>query len=257
VEAVVGNKLLVRDLEKWFPREDGTPMKVLDKVSFEVEANAITCIVGPSGCGKTTLLNMLAGLEDIDGGTVESVVDGGGQRRKPTIGYVFQNARLLPWKRVNDNIKLALKGAKVPREEWEHRATKYLELVGLLDFREQYPLYLSGGMRQRVALARALAVEADLVLMDEPFASVDELTAVRLREQTRELCKQLGCTVLFVTHNLYEASYVSDYVVILTARPARAFQHVAFPNPHHRVWGAPDMYEFARKLEEIVMALEE
>jgi ABC-type nitrate/sulfonate/bicarbonate transport system ATPase subunit len=200
---------------------------------------------------------MISGLEDIMGGTIESIDESIGERRRPTIGYVFQNARLLPWKGVGDNIKLALKGAKVPVEEREHRVNKYLAMVGLVEFKEQYPLYLSGGMRQRVALARALAVEADLVLMDEPFSSVDELTAVRLREQTKSICEQLGCTVLFVTHNIFEAAFMSNYVVTLSTRPSRVRENLVNPNPKIKTWGAPEMYEFAKEIEEIVMAAEE
>jgi NitT/TauT family transport system ATP-binding protein len=131
-----------------------------------------------------------------------------------------------------------------------------LDLVGLREYADQFPLYLSGGQRQRVGLARALAIESDLVLMDEPFASVDELTARQLRQTTRRLCEQLHRTVLFVTHNLPEAAYMSDYVVTLTTRPARLAEYVSNPLPAPRNW-TPEIYRFAAELEAKVTFKEE
>jgi ABC-type nitrate/sulfonate/bicarbonate transport system ATPase subunit len=163
---------------------------------------------------------------------------------------------LLPWKTIGDNIGLALKGASVARDQWEKRIGHYLELVGLEEYINQYPLYLSGGQRQRVGLARALAIESDLVLMDEPFASVDELTARQLRQTTRRLCEQLHRTVLFVTHNLAEAAYMSDYVVTLTRRPASLDAYVTNPLLSPRQWG-PEIYGFAAELETKVTLKEE
>jgi len=153
-------------------------------------------------------------------------------------------------------LRLALKGAGVAESEWEKRVRHYLELVELEEYINQFPLYLSGGQRQRVGLARALAIESDLVLMDEPFASVDELTARQLRQTTRRLCEQLHRTVLFVTHNLAEAAYMSDYVVTLTRRPARLDAFVPNPLPTPRQWG-PEIYRFAAELETKVTLKEE
>ncbi|MQA87644.1 MAG: ATP-binding cassette domain-containing protein [Streptosporangiales bacterium] len=223
-------------------------MKVLDRASFELREGSVTALIGPSGCGKTTLLNAIVGLERLDGGDLVFRNDDGQQQSRPLIGYVFQGPRLLPWKRVGDNIRLALQGANVPREEWETRVHKYLDLAGLSEFVDQYPLYLSGGQRQRVGLARALAIESGLVLMDEPFASVDELTARQLRETSRALCEQLHRTVLFVTHNLSEAAYMSDYVVVLSGRPARVQEYVENSLPTPRRWG-PEVHQFAAELE--------
>jgi len=169
---------------------------------------------------------------------------------------VFQSPRLLPWKTIGENIALALKGAGVPKAQWEARVEHYLKLVRLEEYRHQFPLYLSGGQRQRVGLARAQAIESELVLMDEPFASVDELTARQLRQTTRHLCEQLHRTVLFVTHNLPEAAYMSDYVVTLTRRPARLDAYVANPLPTPRRWG-PGVYNFAAELENKVALKEE
>jgi NitT/TauT family transport system ATP-binding protein len=183
-------------------------------------------------------------------------VNHGRPEERPLIGYVFQTPRLLPWKTIGENISLALKGAGVVRTQWEARVTHYLELVGLEEYINQFPLYLSGGQRQRVGLARALAIESDIVLMDEPFASVDELTARQLRQTTRRLCEQLHRTVLFVTHNLAEAAYMGDYVVTLTNRPARLDSYVTNPLPSPHQWGA-DIYTFAAELETKVTLREE
>ena len=240
-------ELVVKDAEKWFRREDGSPFKVIDRLSFQARAGCVTVLIGPSGCGKSTLLNSIVGLEQLDHGDLFFVSNGKNQER-PLIGYVFQSPRLLPWKTIGDNIALALKGAGVARSDSAARVKQYLKLVGLEEYINQFPLYLSGGQRQRVGLARALAVESDVVLMDEPFASVDELTARQLRETTRRLCAQLHRTVLFVTHNLAEAAYMSDYVVTLTRRPAALDEYVTNPLPTPRHWG-PEIYNFAAQLE--------
>lgn len=248
-------KLLVKDAEKWFRREDGSPFKVIDRLSFEARSGCVTVLIGPSGCGKSTLLNSIVGLEKLDRGELLFVNDGDA-RERPLIGYVFQSPRLLPWKTIGENIALALKGAGVARDAWGLQIERYLKLVGLEEYINQYPLYLSGGQRQRVGLARALAVESDVVLMDEPFASVDELTARQLRETTRHLCEQLHRTVLFVTHNLAEAAYMSDFVVTLTRRPASLDEYVTNPLPTPRRWGA-EIYSFAAQLETKVTLKEE
>ena len=248
-------ELRVHDAEKWFRREDGRPFKVIDRLSFHAREGSETVLIGPSGCGKSTLLNSIVGLESLDRGEL-TFSDGGQSRDRPLIGYVFQSPRLLPWKTIGENVALAIKGAGVARGEWAARVRRYLELVGLEEYVNQFPLYLSGGQRQRVGLARALAVESDIVLMDEPFASVDELTARQLRQTTRRLCEQLRRTVLFVTHNLAEAAYMSDYVVTLTNRPARLDAYVTNPLPSPRHWG-PAIYNFAAELETKVTLKEE
>ena len=247
--------LLVNDAEKWFRREDGQPVKILNRLTFEAREGFVTVLVGPSGCGKSTLLNSIVGLEKLDRGDL-LFVKNGERRERPLIGYVFQSPRLLPWRTVGDNIRLALRGAAVARTEWDSRVERYLKMVGLMEYANQYPLYLSGGQRQRVGLARALAVESDLVLMDEPFASVDELTARQLRQTTRRLCEELHRTVLFVTHNLAEAAYMSDFVVTLTRRPASLQEYVANPLASPREWG-PEIYKFAADLENKVSLKEE
>jgi NitT/TauT family transport system ATP-binding protein len=215
---------------KYFPREDGKQMLVLDGVSFETKEFGITCLLGPSGCGKSTLLNVISGLEPLEQGRAE-VVSNHRESGKddPRLGYVFQDPRLLHWKRVEDNLTFALRGMRIPRKAWEERIKKYLSLVGLLDFRKQYPLYLSGGMRQRVGLARGLVIEPEVLLMDEPYSKLDHLTARKLREDTLEICARLRQTALLVTHDVEEAAYMGDRIVIFSPRPARITD--IFDNP--------------------------
>ncbi len=148
-------ELVVQDIEKWFRREDGQPFKVIDRLSFQAKEGSVTVLIGPSGCGKSTLLNSIVGLERLDRGELKFVNNGKSQER-PLIGYVFQSPRLLPWKTIGDNLRLALKGAGVAEAESEKRVRHYLALVGLDEYINQFPLYLSGGQRQRVGLARAL-----------------------------------------------------------------------------------------------------
>jgi ABC-type nitrate/sulfonate/bicarbonate transport system ATPase subunit len=215
---------------KFFSREDGSDMLVLDKVSFDTKEFGITCLLGPSGCGKSTLLNAISGLERLDQGRIEVVANNGAAKdHQARLGYVFQDARLLNWKSVEDNLTFALKGMAIAPTEWPGRLQKYLDLVGLAEFRNQFPLYLSGGMRQRVGLARGLVIEPEVLLMDEPFSKLDQLTARRLREETLGICARLKQSTVMVTHDVEEAAYMGDRIVILCARPARIVD--IFDNP--------------------------
>ncbi len=230
---------------KSFVREDGAEMRVLDGVTFEARDNGITCLLGPSGCGKSTLLNAIAGLEKLDAGKIEFQVSSLNfvgtevfsnphlkpETRNLKLGYVFQDPRLLNWKRVEGNLTFAFRGMSVPRDEWKPRLEKYLGLVGLAEFRRQYPLFLSGGMRQRVGLARALAIEPEVLLMDEPFSKLDQLTARKLRRDTLNICARLNQTALLVTHDVEEAAYMGDRIVIFSARPARIVEVLDNPLP--------------------------
>ena len=220
---------------KYYPREDGSDMLVLNGVSFDTKEFGITCLLGPSGCGKSTLLNAISGLERLDGGRIEVISQNGtGKGEAPRLGYVFQDARLLNWKNVERNLAFALKGMGVAQAEWPERLGKYLDLVGLTEFRHQFPLYLSGGMRQRVGLARGLVIEPEVLLMDEPFSKLDQLTARRLRQETLGICDRLKQTTVLVTHDVEEAAYMGDRVVILCARPARIVEVLENPLPPGR-----------------------
>jgi NitT/TauT family transport system ATP-binding protein len=196
----------VQNLRKVFAGEDRAVV-ALDSVSFEASGHTFVSIVGPSGCGKSTLLNVLAGVESPSSGTVEIVQDG----RRARIGYVFQAPRLLPWRSVMDNMFFVQKDRD---EQARERVAKYLDMVGLSDFKNAYPAQLSGGMQQRVGIARAFSIEPDALLMDEPFSHLDAITARSLRHQLHDMWKATGKTVLFVTHDVGEAVELSNRIVV-------------------------------------------
>jgi NitT/TauT family transport system ATP-binding protein len=176
------------------------------------------CLVGPSGCGKTTLLRLMHGLLEPDSGQV--LIDGNRLAKPgPHAGFVFQSFRLLPWRTVLDNIEFPLQIQDVPRRERLQRAREYLRLVGLEDFEHSYPHELSGGMQQRVGLARALALEPQILLMDEPFAALDAQTREFMQMELGRIWEHLGIAVVFVTHSLDEALFLADRIVLMGPRP--------------------------------------
>ena len=195
-------------------------VRALDGVTFDVPKGELTSIIGPSGCGKTTTLKVVAGLAEPTSGTVEvngvPVTEPG-----PDRAFVFQDFALLPWATVLRNAAFGLELRGVPRKQREEAAREYVEKVGLSGFEDAYPHQLSGGMRQRVGLARALAVDAEILLMDEPFASVDEQIRRQFQEDLLHLLSDERKTVIFVTHSIEEAVYVSDQIVILSRGPSR------------------------------------
>ena len=198
----------------------------VDGVSMRIGAGEFVALVGPSGCGKSTILRMMAGLDQPDSGHVR--VGGGTDGR---LSYVFQDAHLLPWRSVADNVRLPLELAGVARDASGRAALDSLSAVGLRDFATRYPSQLSGGMRMRVSLARALVSHPHLLLLDEPFGALDEITRHSLQEQLRQLWLGGGLTVVFVTHSIAEATFLADRVVVFTPRPARVVldHHVSLP----------------------------
>lgn len=249
----MGVRVEVHQLVKSFADRRGTPIPVLDGVSLRVDG--FVCVLGPSGCGKSTLLNVVAGVERPDRGEVrfyrgDASIDRGSVR----IGYVFQDPRLLNWRTVRGNVEFGLQSLPLSASERRERADAYLRLVQMEDFADQFPLFLSGGMRQRVGLARALALEPDVVLMDEPFSKLDEITARELRQELLEIQARLGQRILFVTHNPSEAALLGDRIYVLSSRPARVLAEVENPLSKPRRADAPEVAELAR---EIVERLEE
>ena len=225
----------VRDLTKTFLRPGvDRPFTVLDALSLSVEEGQFVSIVGPSGCGKSTLLNIIAGIEGYDGGSVTVAPRRGTPDHQPRVGYVFQSPRLLNWLTVAGNLEFVLEAQSVPRERWQKLVADHLELVGLGGQERNYPLNLSGGMQQRVAIARALAIEPDILLMDEPFSHLDAITARKMRFDLMDILLRARPTILFVTHDLAEAVFLSDRIYMMETRPARIFKEVAIDLPRPR-----------------------
>ena len=227
--------IAVENLTKLFPKpgRDGA-FTVLEGISITVEEGAFVSIVGPSGCGKSTLLNVIAGIETSDGGSVRLAPRAARANAEPRIGYVFQSPRLLNWLTVEDNIRFVLEAQNVPRSSWPELVRRNLALVGLAGQERNSPLNLSGGMQQRVAIARALAIEPDILLMDEPFSHLDAITARKMRFDLMEILARAKPTILFVTHDLAEAVFLSDRIYMMTTRPARIFKRVSIDLPRPR-----------------------
>jgi NitT/TauT family transport system ATP-binding protein len=186
-----------------------------------VKRGEFVSLLGPSGCGKSTALRLIAGLNAPTSGTVRVAHRAGPGHPGHTIGFVFQEPTLMPWTSVRENVRLPLKLAHVPAAEANARVDASLTQVGLSEFAEAYPRELSGGMKMRVSLARALVTDPDILLMDEPFAALDEITRFRLNNDLLALWRKLRKTVIFVTHSVFESVYLSQRVVVMTARPGR------------------------------------
>jgi NitT/TauT family transport system ATP-binding protein len=213
----------------------------LDRVTLDVRAGEFLCIVGASGCGKSTLLNLVAGLDAPTGGEVDV-------RGRATL--MFQEAALFPWLTVRANIELALRLRGIGRRERRRRAEELLELVHLAGFATKRPHELSGGMRQRVQLARAFAQEADIVLMDEPFGALDAMTRDLLHDELERLWRDRSFTVLFVTHNVREASRLADRVVMLSSRPGKVAAEFPVAIERPRRIEASDVSQLAGSITE-------
>jgi NitT/TauT family transport system ATP-binding protein len=206
---------------------------VLDKVSFDVRDGEFLSIVGPSGCGKTTLLRIVDGLVGCDYGEV--ILNGHAVSKPgPDRGFVFQSDGLLPWRTVLENVAFGLEAQGVPRKERRERAGELLGMVGLASFHNAYPHQLSGGMRQRVNLARALAINPDVLLMDEPFAALDAQTRELMQNELLRIWAKHRKTVIFITHQIDEAVYLSDRVLVLSARPGRVIREIQVEVPRPR-----------------------
>jgi ABC-type nitrate/sulfonate/bicarbonate transport system ATPase subunit len=216
----------------------------LDNVSLTVADREFVCLLGPSGCGKTTVLNVLGGLDQQYLGEVRVAGNSLSKGAHPfRIGYVFQEPRLLPWLTVRGNIEFALGSAGIHRSEWQDRIDFWLSRVELVDFARAHPHELSGGMQQRTAIARAFAVDPELLLMDEPFSGLDELTARSMRELLLGLWQETRKTVLFVTHNCFEACFVADRIIVLSPRPGRIAAEISVELPRPRDYENPRLFE--------------
>jgi NitT/TauT family transport system ATP-binding protein len=230
---------------------------VIESMDLTIEAGSFVAIVGPSGSGKSTLLRLITGLEPPSAGQI-SIVSGAGTRpgERPRTGFVFQDAHLLPWRSALDNVALPLELLGVGRAEARRRARAPLSDVELDDAVERFPDQLSGGMRMRVSIARALVTEPELLLLDEPFAALDELGRQRLDERLRALWARRRMTVLFVTHSLSEALYLSERVLVLSKRPARIVLDHAVALPAERSLALRSELAFAEQSALLYRALE-
>jgi len=219
---------------------NGQRLRVLDDISFEIADHSFTSILGPSGCGKSTILNLIARLDNHSSGQISIEGD--------RIGFVFQQSRLLNWRTVIENVILPLEQRKFERDAVRKLAEKYLALGGRVGYENYYPLQLSGGMQQRVAIARALAIDPDILLMDEPFSGLDEITARKLRQELLRIWQETGKTILFVTHSISESIFLSQQILIVSPKPARIFKSATIDLPYPREYGDLRLFEIETKL---------
>ena len=234
-------------VQKAFPNG----VRALDPISLGIREGEFVTLVGPSGCGKSTLLRLIAGLIQPSTGRVQL----SSLARASGIGYVFQSPTLMPWATVERNVRLPLdlQGKRGPDADGEVRHA--LDLVGLREFAHAYPRELSGGMQMRASIARALVMRPKLLLMDEPFGALDEITRNRLDRDLSDLCAREGLTVLFVTHSIYEATFLSSRVLVMSARPGRIFSDVAMDQPIPRADAFRSTEAFARTSVRLSAAL--
>ena len=226
-------RIVVEGVSKIYAARGQAALTALSEVDVAVESQELVAVLGPSGCGKSTALRIIAGLSEPSHGSVawSDAVRTGGDGRARGIGFVFQEPTLMPWANVFDNVFLPLKLAGIGRETAAPRVTETLARVGLADFAGAYPRELSGGMRMRVSIARALVTAPRVLLMDEPFAALDEITRFKLNDDLIALWRELGMTVLFVTHSVFESVYLSQRVVVMTPRPGRVSSELAIDAP--------------------------
>ena len=230
--------IAVRDLSKKFVK-DKREIVALDGFSLEVGEGEFVCLLGPSGCGKTTVLRIVAGLETKTTGQV--LVNGKDvDRVRPRVGMVFQEFALFPWRTARKNVEFGLEMKRVPGPKRAEIATRYLELVGLSGFADAHPNELSGGMKQRVAIARALAHDPAVLLMDEPFGSLDAQTRNLMQKELLRIWSATNKTVLFVTHSVDEAVFLADRIVVMTARPGKVRETIDVDLAHPRDRTSPE-----------------
>jgi NitT/TauT family transport system ATP-binding protein len=204
----------------------------LDGLDLEIRHGEFVSLLGPSGCGKSTALRIIAGLSEPSSGAI--VWTGTGAVKDGGIGFVFQEPTLMPWASVAGNVRLPLRLAGVEREQAASRVARALERVGLTEFANAYPRELSGGMKMRVSIARALVTDPRLLLMDEPFAALDEITRFKLNNDLIALWQASGETIVFVTHSVFESVYLSNRIVVITPRPGRVFTEISIDAPYPR-----------------------
>jgi NitT/TauT family transport system ATP-binding protein len=247
--------LVVDDIVKRFDTPEG-PLTAVDRVSLAVRPGEFLAVIGPSGCGKSTLFNIIGGLVD----RYDGVVRVGGETVRgphPAIGMVFQEESTFPWRTVIENVAFPLEIAGMRKKERFDKARKFIALVGLSAFENRYPAELSGGMRQRVAIARTLASEPKILLMDEPFAALDEQTRLLLGDKVLQIQQDLKQTTLLITHNITEAVQLADRILVMTYRPGRVKRIVDIELPRPRSSDVVSSETFGRYVAQIWSDLRE
>lgn len=249
----------IKGLVKEFPgHKKGQPgHRVLNGLDLTIQDNEFVCILGPSGCGKSTLLNALSGLDTDYSGEVSFGGHPVGRDGKPPVkmGYLFQDPRLLPWLTAERNVDFVLQNSDIPENRWGEIKDHYFSLTGLEAFRNHYPHELSGGMAQRLSLVRALSIEPDVLFMDEPFSGLDELTARRMRVDLLDIWSRTGKTILFITHNSYEATFLADRVVVLSQGRIRKEINVDVARP--RDYDDPSLFDISKEVSATFIAAAE
>jgi NitT/TauT family transport system ATP-binding protein len=250
-----GNAVDISGLSLTFQTADA-PVVALDDINLQIGRGEFVSFIGPSGCGKTTLMRVIADLAAPSAGRITvNGVSPEQARLKRAYGYVFQAPALYAWRNVLRNVLLPLEIIGMPADERKARAAKYLSMVGLSGFERKFPWQLSGGMQQRVSIARALAFEPELLLMDEPFGALDEITRDHLNEQLLQLWHQTGKTVVFVTHSISEAVFLSNRIVVMSPRPGRILDIVENKLPPDRGLDVRDTTAFLEVAHRVRQAL--
>ncbi|HEY1931967.1 MAG TPA: ABC transporter ATP-binding protein [Acetobacteraceae bacterium] len=249
--------MVARDLGVTFAAH-GHETVALTDVNLEISKGEFVSLIGPSGCGKTTLLRLIADLTPVSTGslTVNGMTAAEARRRR-AYGYVFQAPALYPWRNVERNVMLPLEVMGLPREERRRRAAHVLDLVGLAEFRRRFPWQLSGGMQQRASIARALSFEPSLLLMDEPFGALDEITRDGLTLHLHQLWRRTGLTAVFVTHSVPEAVFLSTRIVVMSSRPGRVVAVIDSTLPRERDLDVRETPAFLAVAHEVRAALRE
>ena len=237
-------KVEVKDLTKRFG-----DLLVLDHMNFDIKKNEFVCVVGPTGCGKTTFLNCLTRIHQPSEGDL--FIDGEpADPRKHNISFIFQEPSALPWLTVEENIAYGLKIKKLPKDEINKRVEQIIKLMGLQDSRKKYPGDLSVSVAQRVVIGRSFAMQPDLLLMDEPYGQMDVKMRFYLEDEIIRLWKELGSTVVFITHNIEEAVYLAERVIILSNKPANIKEEIKIDLPHPRNVADPKFIEYREYITE-------
>jgi len=247
----------IKDLSLVFPTNDGD-VHALSDINLSIKSGDFVSFIGPSGCGKTTLLRVIADLEQATKGTLKvNGTDAQDARLNRLYGYVFQAPALFPWRNIHDNCALPMEVSRQTSEHQRKQIDKYLEMVGLQDFHKKFPWQLSGGMQQRASIARALCLNPDLLLMDEPFGALDEITRDHMNIELLRIWAETQKTVVFVTHSIDEAVLLSTHIVVMSPRPGRILKVIESPLPRLKTLALRDDPKFHALGSEIRSALAE